>query len=368
MTRKAESLDIYLPKVLLVGIYGPYNKADQTSYFDEFINLAKSNGLVFEEPVFMKLREIDPSTFLTKGKLQELADICEKQQIDQVIISESLSPQQERNLTDALQARVFDRTQLILEIFEKAAHSAEGKLQVAIAMLQHKKARMAGKGIGYSQQRGVAGMRSGPGETAKEKEKRHIEESMLKFKRQLTHIQQARETQRKQRLTNEVPHICLVGYTNAGKSSVLNALTKSQVLAENKLFSTLDTTTRELFIDAHKKGLISDTVGFIQQLPHHLIEAFKSTLSELQYADLLAIVVDVSDKNWQTHIQVVHDVLDELEVINKDIVYVFNKIDKVEDKDKLLPLLKHYEPHVTVSALSKEGMLPLIEFLRNWKK
>ena len=215
-----------------------------------------------------------------------------------------------------------------LEIFEKGSHSAEGKLQVQIAMFQHKKGRLAGRGIYLSQQGARIGT-TGPGETQKEIDARHIETSILKLKRQLVRLKQARETQRKQRLASQIPLFCLIGYTNAGKSSILNALTKSNVLAEDKLFATLDTTTRELYIDGKKKGLISDTVGFIQQLPHHLIEAFKSTLSELHYADLLIQVIDISDPNWEAHIAVVHKILEDLE-IDKDMLYVFNKADKVD--------------------------------------
>lgn len=366
MTKKAESLTIYLPKILVLGITSPYNKAEPSSYFEEFLNLVTTNDITPTETLFIKLREVDPGLFLTKGKLAELKEVCDKHEIDEVIISEPLSPQQERNLRDYLRCRVYDRTQLILEIFEKSAHSAEGKLQVHIAMLQHEKSRLAGKGISLSQQGGVVGQRGGPGETAKEKEKRHIEDSILKLQRQLKSIEQSRHTQRKQRINRQIPHICLVGYTNAGKSTVLNTLTKSNVLAQNKLFSTLDTTTRELYVDSKKVGLISDTVGFIQQLPHNLIEAFKSTLSELQYADLLALVVDLSDKNWQEHIKVVLHVLRELNV-HQEILYVFNKSDKIENLDEILPLLEIYEPHVVVSAQSKSGIKELTDYLGTWR-
>jgi len=157
-----------------------------------------------------------------------------------------------------------------------------------------------------------------------------------------------------------------VGYTNAGKSTILNALTKSHVLAEDRLFATLDTTTRELYIDHKKKGLISDTVGFIQQLPHHLIEAFKSTLTELHYAHLLLHVVDISDPNWESHISVVMHVLKELD-IDKRMLYVFNKADRIENKELLEVALRKYQPHIFTSALSKEGLEPLIDFLRGWE-
>lgn len=357
-----ETQTIIYPKTLIVGIQSPLNSIRNIeSYFEEFKNLVRSNGIPYDYEVFMKIRTIDPAYFVTKGKLEELIKLCKDNQIEEVIFSEPLSAQQERNLTDILQARVFDRTQLILEIFEKGATSAEGKTQIALAMLQHLKSRLAGRGKHMSQQAGSIGTR-GPGETQKEKETQHIEHLMIKLRRDLDNLRKIRETQRKKRLSANIPHVCLIGYTNAGKSTILNALTQSNVLAEDKLFATLDTTTRELFIDGKKKGVISDTVGFIQQLPHHLIEAFKSTLNELQYAHLLIEVIDISDQNWESHIAVVKDILEELN-IEKTLLYVFNKVDRCKE----IPVnIERYQPHVLVSALSDEGLEPLIDFLRNW--
>lgn len=367
MTREPRFYTFERPKTLVLGIQAPYNKTtDINSYFEEFINLVKSNGIEYDDELFIKLRDIDNGYFLTQGKLEELIEFCDKEEIEEVIVSEPLTGQQERNLEDILHCRVFDRTKLILEIFEKSAHSAEGKIQVEIAMLQHKKTRLAGRGKYFSQQAGRIGTK-GPGETQKEKDTRHLEGTILKLKRQLEKLSQARETQRKKRIGSELPLMCLIGYTNAGKSSILNALTKSNVLAEDKLFATLDTTTRELYIDSQKKGLISDTVGFIQLLPPHLIEAFKSTLSELQYADLLLHVVDISDPNWESHIEVVHNILDSLE-IDKEMLYVFNKADKDPMIDFTRPALARYQPHVITSTLSKEGMSQLIDYLATWHK
>lgn len=361
--------NVYITKThsptLIIGVDAPYNKTvNIDSYYQEFLNLVRSNGTAYDQAIFVKLREIDPGYFLTKGKLQEVKEIVEKHHITDVIISEPLSVQQERNLNDFLHCKIHDRTRLILEIFEKSAHTAEGKLQVAIAMLQFDKSRLAGQGIYLSQQAGQIGNR-GPGETLKERETRHIETAILKMRRQLESLEKARATQRKRRITNQIPHIALVGYTNAGKSTLLNALTKSNVLAEDKLFATLDTTTRELYVDGKKKGLISDTVGFIQQLPHQLIEAFKSTLSELQYADLLLHVIDIADPNWEAHIKVVLNILAELEV-DKPMLFVLNKADRVADLAPLEQSIARYHPHVIVSAHSKEGLAPLAEFLRNW--
>lgn len=365
--KRVETETVQYPKTLIVCIHSPYNLTKNiASYEEEFINLVKSNGVHVDEKLFIKLRSIDPAYFITRGKLEELIDICNKKEIEEVIFSEPLLPQQERNLSEALRCRVFDRTQLILEIFERGAQTAEGKIQVELAMLAHRKSRLAGRGIHLSQQGGRIGTR-GPGETAKEKEMQHIDRQRDQLKRELKGLAQTRETQRKKRLGSGVPQICLIGYTNAGKSTILNALTHSNVLAEDKLFATLDTTTRELYIDNTKKGVISDTVGFIQQLPHHLVEAFKSTLTELQYAHLLLQVVDLSDPNWESHTFIVKEILKELEVDDKPMLYVFNKIDRIANLEPLQFALQRYQPRVLVSANSKEGLAPLINYLRTWQ-
>ncbi len=354
-------------KTLIIGVDAPYNRVSNIeSYFAEFRKLLETNGTEYQHELYVKIRTIDSSYFFTKGKLEEIANFCKEHEIEEVIISDALTSQQERNLEDMLQCTVFDRTYLILEIFEKSAHSAEGKLQVAIAMLKYQKTRLAGKGIFMEQQVGAIGVRGGFGETLKEKETRHIEATILKHKRDLERMHTARESQRKQRLSNRVPHACLIGYTNVGKSTILNALTKSDVLAENKLFATLDTTTRELYVNGMKKGLLSDTVGFIQQLPHNLIDAFKSTLSELSYADLLLHVVDISNPNWQDQIIVVQKVLTELKVHDKPMLYVFNKADAIEDAVEVEGMLKKYQPHVLVSAKSKKSLEPLMNYLESW--
>ena len=351
-------------KTAILAVNAPYNTINNIeSYFDEFKNLVRTHGINYDLYLEMKIRDIDNSYFFTKGKLSEIKQFCKENGVDILIISEALTAQQERNLTDILECEIFDRTRLILEIFEKAALTAEGKIQVQIAMLQFEKTRLAGKGIHMEQQSGGIGVRGGFGETQKEKEQRHIEEHILKFKRNLKQLEQSRETQRKHRLKNKVHQACLIGYTNSGKSTILNALTKADVLAEDKLFATLDTTTRELYIEGEKKGVISDTVGFIQQLPHQLIEAFKSTLSELQYSDLLLHVIDASDKNWDLHAKIVHEILEDIGV-DKPMLYVFNKIDRVEDIEAFKEQTVNYEPNVLVSATTKGGLQSLKDYLK----
>jgi len=365
MTKPIATETASRPRTLIVGVDSPYNPtANIEGYFAEFRELVRTNGIVPDKEVYIKLRQTDPGNLLTQGKLQELLEICNNENIEEVIFSEPLNGKQERNLSALLRCRVFDRTQLILEIFEKGAVSAEGKIQVNLAMLSHKKSRLANRGNSMSQQGGGIGTR-GPGKTQKQTDIEHIEHLMLKLNRDLVKLKQVRDTQRKHRLTSKIPLICLVGYTNAGKSSILNALTKSDVLAEDKLFATLDTTTRELFLAGAKKVLLSDTVGFIQQLPHQLIEAFKATLDELQYAHLLLQVVDISDTNWRAHSATVEAVLKDLG-INKPMLYIFNKIDKV-DPIVLETLPLHlYEPHVLTSTYTEGGLDELRAYLTNW--
>lgn len=365
MTKPQDIQTNQQPRTLVIGVQTPNNPSRNIqSYYDEFINLVRSNGMTYEHAMFMRLRQIDPGYFFTQGKLEEIVDFCNKNAIETVVISETLSLQQERNLTKLFDLTVIDRTALILQIFETGATSAEGKIQVAIAVLQFIKSRVSGKGVSMSQQAGGIGGK-GPGETSKERELQHLETLILRHRRDLKQLEKTRDVQRKRRLNRQIPLICLVGYTNAGKSTILNALTNSNVLAQDKLFATLDTTTRELYIDGEKKGLISDTVGFIQQLPHNLIEAFKSTLSELQYADLLLHVIDISDSDWQTHIRVAHSILKDLEV-NKPMLYVFNKADK-----RTTPLpeeIERFQPHVITNAQTVEGLAPLVQFLASWKQ
>ena len=355
------------PKTLILGIHAPYNHTTNIeSYFDEFRSLVKTNRGSFDYEQYIKIRTIDSTAFISKGKLDALLDFSKEHNIEEIIISEPLTAQQERNLNKLFNCSIIDRTHLILDIFEKAAHSSEGKKQVEIAKLQYEKTRVAGKGISMGQQAGFLGTR-GPGETAKEKELRHIDHHIQRLRNELRKLEEVRQTQRKQRLSSGEAQIALIGYTNAGKSTILNTLTKASVLAEDKLFATLDTTTRELWLQNAKIGLISDTVGFIQQLPHQLINAFKSTLAELQFADLLLHVIDVSDTNWQDHIKVVREILTDLDV-DKQMLYIFNKADKVADIDAIAPSLSYYQPHVVISSTSKQTMQPLINFLVNWKQ
>lgn len=351
-------------KVLLIGVQAPDNHThDIQSYYKEFINLAQTLGVRDYETTFVKLRSYDNKYFFTQGKLEELKAVYDKSEATEIIISDKLNGQQERNLQDYFECRIFDRTRLILAIFEKAAISAAGKLQVEIAQLELLKTRLAGHGIHLEQQAGSIGVK-GPGETLKEETSRHLERLVLTAKRKIAQLDKVRDTQRKRRLDHDLDHVCLIGYTNAGKSSILNMLTNSDVLAEDKLFATLDTTTRQLYINHKKCGLISDTVGFIQNLPHQLIDSFKSTLSELNYADLLLQVVDISDSNWKAHIKVVLATLKEIKV-HKDMLFVFNKSDLLtpEELQQRIDEFDIFAPYVVVNSLSKEDLEPLAHYI-----
>lgn len=356
------------PKVLLLGVHTPLNKTtDIESYYQEFLNLAKTYGIVDFDFHAVKLREIDSRNFFTKGKLAEVKEIYDQSNANFVIISDQLSPQQERNLEDVLGCDVLDRTRLILGIFEKSAVTAEGKTQVEIAKLNFEKTRLAGHGVHLEQQAGAIGLK-GPGETLKEKMTRVIKRNIHILKEKLAKVERVRDAQRKQRLNQQIPQICLVGYTNAGKSSILNILTHSDILAADVLFATLDSTTRQLFIGAQKIGVISDTVGFIQNLPTQLIEAFKSTLAEARNADLLLIVTDIADPSWKSHINTVLETLEDLG-IEKEVLFVFNKSDKLqpEELQKRIEEFGFFGPYVVINTLSKEALSPLKTYLSNWK-
>ncbi len=367
-TKKATSSDPIHPKTLLVGVYAPNNQIGNPEYYyEEFLSLVNTLGLPYDSTHFMKLRAPDNNMFLTKGKLEEVTKVVADQGIEKAVFSVILSPLQERNIENAIGCNVIDRQRLILEIFKKSAHTSEGKIQIEMAEVDYYKTRIIGRGTELAQQAGIIGTK-GPGETAKEELKRYFAEKLHQAKKRLETLERARDVQRKQRMNSKIPLICIIGYTNAGKSSLLNRIAKGAVLAEDKLFATLDTTTRELYIDNQKKALISDTVGFISQLPHNLIAAFKSTLAELHYANLLLHVVDVSNNAWKSQVNVVHETLKELDVTHP-MIYVFNKIDKLtpEQREQLAVDVATYHPYVFISTLSKDGIKPLIDVLRSYR-
>jgi GTP-binding protein HflX len=364
--RELHDTNVDESRTLALCVFTPDLRHNHEYFHEEFLSLVKTAGIDPIHSTSMKLRSIDPPTFFTKGKLEELIDLCKEQKATDVVISTHLSPLQERNLQEMLGIRIFDRSQLILEIFHQAAHSAEGKIQVEMAYLELLKTRLAGRGKEMAQQEGFVGSR-GPGETEKEVLRRYYAGKLKQSRKRLEQLAQARATQRKKRLSSNVPLVSLVGYTNAGKSSLLNLLTNGKVLAEDKLFATLDTTTKELYLGPEKKALLSDTVGFISNLPHQLIEAFRSTLDELRYAGLLLHVVDISNPAWHEHVMVVKETLSELG-IKTPMLYVMNKSDKLDDeaREALASQLETYDPHVIVHTTEKDGAQNLVEYLKKW--
>ncbi|MFH1709591.1 MAG: GTPase HflX [bacterium] len=320
--------------------------------------LAKTAGARSVGEIVQSRESPDGRYYIGKGKVDELKALCASTNSDLVIFNNELSPSQIRNLQDELHLKVIDRTGLILDIFAQHAHTREGKLQVELAQDNYTLTHLSGKGIELSRLGGGIGTR-GPGETKLEMDRRRIRNKIAALKNELEEIRLHRSRRRERRRQSKTPVAAIVGYTNAGKSTLLNTLTKAGVSAENKLFATLDPVTRILKLPGNKEMLLTDTVGFIQDLPHDLIEAFQATLEEVTEADLLIHIVDISHPNFIEQISSTYKVLEELSAITKPMLTVFNKIDRYTGNPKVL--LNKYSPAVIISALKGEGMEELIK-------
>ena len=321
---------------------------------EELKNLTISAGADVEEILCHKQGKPNPKYFISTGKLEEIKNIVDNKEIELVIFDNEITPTQQRNLQLKLDTKVLDRTALILDIFAQRAHSREGKLQVELAQLNYLLPRLMGKGIELSRLGGGIGTR-GPGETKLEVDRRKIRKRISLLEKKIYQISVQRDTQRKKREEKNIFQIALVGYTNSGKSTLLNATTDSDAYVEDKLFSTLDSTTRKLKICPNSEVLISDTVGFIKKLPHQLIASFKSTLEEVKRSDLLLLVVDISNTDFENNIYSVKEVLKEIGVWQKPVVLVFNKIDKLSSGE-LNSLKIKYKNSVFISALKRSGL------------
>ena len=297
---------------------------------DEFKQLALSSGLNIVDTITVKRNFTKAQFFIGTGKVDELSDIVSEHEIDLVIFSLELSPSQERNLEKALKCQVMDRTGLILDIFALRASSFEGKLQVELAQLRHLSTRLVRGWTHLERQKGGIGLR-GPGETQLETDKRLISIRIKNINKRLAKVHKQHDLGRKSRLKNELPMISLVGYTNAGKSTLFNRLTNANVYADDKLFATLDSTIRRVILPAAGEAVIADTVGFIQDLPHELVEAFKSTLEETRQANVLLHVVDASDANNRDKIEQVEGIIEQIDAQNIPSIIVMNKIDEIGD-------------------------------------
>ena len=350
-------------KLILVGV--AVNEHDDTEKsLDELEELAKTAGAITLCKVIQNREKIHPGTYIGKGKISEIKILIDDLGATSVVCDDELSPAQIKNLEQELDIKVIDRTVMILDIFAKRALTKEGKIQVELAQLKYRSSRLTGLGNSLSRLGGGIGTR-GPGEKKLEMDRRLIKDRITQLKSELEDIVKVRQTTRNLRTTNGIPVVAIVGYTNAGKSTLLNKLTGAGILAEDKLFATLDPTTRNLKLDSGQQILLTDTVGFIRKLPHHLIEAFKSTLEEAKYADIILHVVDSSNPDADAQMETVYETLKNLGVEDKKIITAFNKIDKKpeeyilkDDKaDKTLFISAKFGDYLPELLDSIEGIL-----------
>jgi GTP-binding protein HflX len=349
-------------RVFLVGVeLKSRNGWEIRDSLEELSELATTAGAQVVGDGLQKMAAPCATTFIGKGKADEWAAHCQRAEVDTVIFDDELTPAQSRNLEKVFQCKVLDRTSLILDIFAQRAHTREGKLQIELAQLQHLLPRLTRFWGHLSRQTGGIGMRGGEGETQLETDRRRVQDRIARLERELEVVRRQRATQRHARQRNHWALASIVGYTNAGKSTLLNTLTGAEVLAENKLFATLDPTTRRLRLPTNQNVLLTDTVGFIRKLPHGLVEAFKATLEEVVQADLLVHVVDISHPQAEAQIQSVDAVLSEIGAAGKPTLMVFNKIDQLNgSRDALTRFLERYPRGVAVCATSGEGISALL--------
>lgn len=343
--------------LILVGV-ALSNEENIEQSLEELEELAKTAGAQVVAKIVQNRESIHPTTYVGKGKIEEIKEAIQNLSATGIVCDDELSPAQLKNLEDALSIKVVDRTVMILDIFAQRASTKEGKIQVELAQLKYRATRLTGLGNSLSKLGGGIGTR-GPGEKKLEMDRRLIRERISKLKRELEEVKQVRETMRKQREKNAIPVISIVGYTNAGKSTLLNTLTGANVLEEDKLFATLDPTTRSFTLESGQQLLFTDTVGFIRKLPHHLIEAFQSTLEEAKYADIILHIVDSSNEMSDTQMHIVYETLDKLGIKDKAIITAFNKIDKLEDSHTIRDF--RADRTVKISAKTGDGLKQLLQ-------
>ena len=347
-------------KVILLGV----DVGDDTKEsMKELAELVDTAGATVLDSIIQSRERIHPGTYLGKGKIEEVRERIEQLDATGVVCDDELTPAQLRNLEDLLDTKVMDRTMVILDIFAKRATTSEGKIQVELAQLKFSAARLIGLRSSLSRLGGGIGTR-GPGEKKLEMDRRLIHERISQLKSELKKVESHRELIRKSRDENLAFNVAIVGYTNAGKSTLLNKLTDANILAEDKLFATLDPTTRKLKLGSGQEILVTDTVGFIRKLPHHLIEAFKSTLEEAKYANLLVHMVDASNEEASSQMLVVYDTLRSLDVVDKDIITVFNKTDLIKEGEEL-PRDFHADKILKMSAKTGDGIEDLKKTIEN---
>lgn len=363
------SLQIMSERAILIGMEWGRNDSLWTvdDSLEELKQLADTAGATVIKKFIQKRPKPDPAFFIGRGKVQELALYAQQENIDLCIFDDELSPAQQRNIESVMGIRILDRTALILDIFAQRARTNEGKLQVELAQLQYTLPRIMGKGLMLSRLGGGIGTR-GPGETKLEVDRRRIRDRIAFIKDQIEKVKAVRSLHRSKRKKNNVFEVSLVGYTNAGKSTLLNTLTNSDIYAKDQLFATLDSTTRQLTLPNKQEIIITDTVGFIQRLPHQLIAAFRSTLEVVTEADLLVHVIDVSHELYKEQAAAVHEVLKEIGAETKPVITVYNKIDKLPPDSKLADRLALEEDTVCISAAKKLNLETLQQMIETHLK
>lgn len=363
------SLQVMSERAILIGMEWGRNDSLWTvdDSLEELKQLADTAGATVIKKFIQKRPKPDPAFFIGRGKVQELALYAQQENIDLCIFDDELSPAQQRNIESVMGIRILDRTALILDIFAQRARTNEGKLQVELAQLQYTLPRIMGKGLMLSRLGGGIGTR-GPGETKLEVDRRRIRDRIAFIKEQIEKVKAVRSLHRSKRKKNNVFEVSLVGYTNAGKSTLLNTLTNSDIYAKDQLFATLDPTTRQLTLPNKQEIIITDTVGFIQRLPHQLIAAFRSTLEVVTEADLLVHVIDVSHELYKEQAAAVHEVLKEIGAETKPVITVYNKIDKLPSDSKLADRLALEEDTVCISAAKKLNLETLHQMIESHLK
>jgi len=355
----AELIEIGEQQERVILFAASTNASDDTEEsVEELRELVKTAGAETVEIVIQNRENIHPGTYLGKGKIQELKEMVWETGATGVVCDDELSPAQLKNLEDALDTKVMDRTMIILDIFAARAKTREGKIQVELAQLRYRAVRLVGLRNSLSRLGGGIGTR-GPGETKLEVDRRRIHERISQLKTELQDVERHRDVVRKQREQSGTLTAAIVGYTNAGKSTLLNKLTGAGILAEDKLFATLDPTTRALTLPGGEKVLLTDTVGFIRKLPHHLVEAFKSTLEEARYCDVILHVVDCSNPQMDMQMHVVYETLRRLDIKDKEIITVFNKVDRPDADTACRDMSADYK--VKLSAKTGEGIGELLD-------